>query len=305
MVKNKVLFALVYLILISCRQHKSTAIVNDRQSLISYLKSEFKILPAQAEFDSLYLIQLKKSNISLHTDSLISSCLLVSRNNQFNIDLVEFSPDYDYQDSIRKLGYSINLIRNNITGKIYLDYIDWHSRYFSGDFCFYVQIQVSPKIDIPQDQFVTYSSIKTNRRFAKNATYPSKIKQGIVEYLNEEFRFEKIEKDQLDSLFKFYDGFHYPYLKSASVISDPKDLIRYLSAQAKNIRKRYHTEDDLIYLKDQIDLLIIRSQNCDNKMHFQWIYELDNQLFERMVTISGNEESFFEYKMEEKIYCFL
>lgn len=305
MAKNQLIYISLFLIFISCNQHKPTSFVYDRQQIINYLKTEFKIFPDHKEFDSLYLSELKNSNKSLHVDSLINSCLRISRNDDFQIDLIQYHPNFYYKDSIRKIGYSINLIRDNVTAKIYFDFIDWRYGYVASNFCSYSKVSISSENDIPKDQYENYARIRTDRMFANSEIYSSNAKIGVVNYLNEKFRFKRLQKAKLDILFSFYDKFHHTYLNNASVLTDYKDLIGYFSERIKNITSRYYTEDHLVYLKDQINLLIYRNINCDNKNTFQNIFAYDSRLFERMISISGDDQRFFEYKIEEKDYCFL
>jgi len=295
---------LVFLAFFSCRQKDQSSVTDDRHQIIEYLKTEFKISPDTNTFEPIYLKELRKQSQNLDSDSLISRFLLISHNNQFNIDLVQYWPEFDYKDSLNKEQFRINLIRNGNTQKIYFDFADWRAGIISGNYCAYSFVDLSKRTDIPRRQLDQYSKINTNRIFSKSETFPESLSRGMMNYLNDQFRFTKLQKNELDSLFNFYDEFHRPHLANGKILSSDKELVGYFSEQEKRIKSHYYLEGQLVYLKDQTNLLIIRNQNSDNKSYFHKILAAENVLFERMISISGDDNTFFEYRVDEQYYCF-
>ncbi len=296
---------LICLSFLSCRQQDVDKLaVSDRQAIIEYLKNDFKISPNTNEFDSVYLTERKNEHKSLEIDSLINEHLSIVRYEPLSLDFAEYYPQYHYKNRGNVDHFSIYLIRNFKTGKIYFDFINWYAGYMFEDFCEYSGIDMSQIKGISKKDFIVYSSIKSNRKFAGWEIYPAEKSYGIEAFLNEAFRFKKISNNELDSLLSFYDNFLHPNFSKDSLIRNPSDLAQYLSIQSKEIKGRYHTNDDLAYLKDQINLLTARNLKCDSANNFQWIYKSRHRLRERMVSIKGIERTFFSYSIEEKDFCF-
>lgn len=254
------------------------------------------------ELDSFYVSQLRKQNKSLEIDSLISSHLSITRYEPFNLEFIEYYPQYRYRDIEQPDHFSINLVRNYHTGKIYFDFINWHAGDILEDFCAYSSIDMS-QARSSAEAIKTYVSIKSKRRFGDWETSPAEKRTGIEAFLNEEFRFKRTSKAELDSLFTFYNKVHKSFERD-SLINDPINLVQYLAHQATAIKSRYHTNEDLIYLKDQINLLIARNSKCDSINNFQWIYKSSHRLHERMVSIKGSEKTFYHYSVEERNFVF-
>jgi len=303
--RNRIYIILSSLIIISCNHRQvKHQITNDRQILVNYLKNDFKISPDPKEFDSLYLAQLKKEGKSLQVDSLISSHLTIARYEQFDLDFVNYYPRYYYKNNNTVDRFSINFIRNYKTGRIYFDFVDWTAGYIFADYCGYFGIDMTQAKGISKKDIKAYASIKSSRRFEQWESYPVEKRLGIESFLNEEFRFKRIGKQELDRLFSFYDSKVYDRLYSDTLMTGPDDLIDYLTSQSNNIKSRYHTTEDLVYLKDQINLLIARNSKCDSVNYLQWIHKNNQRLHERMISIKGSEKSFFKYTVDEKTLCF-
>ena len=303
--KKSIYLLFVSLLFIACNQKKlKNNTISDRQAAINYLKTEFKISPNADELDSQFIANLKAQNKSLNTDSLISSRLSILRNTRFHLDFILYYPRYYYKDHNKSDHFSISFIRNYKTGKIYLDFIDWTAGYIIEDFCAYTKIDMSDDKEIPEKDIKAYSSIPSNRRFADWELSPNTKRTGIEAFLNDEFRFNRISKAELDSLFTFYDKTIYYGFNKDSIIKGSINLVQYLTRQASEIKSRYHTPEDFIYLKDAINLLIARNTSCDSLHHFQWIYKSSHRLFERMVSIKGDSSSFYSYRVEENKFCF-
>jgi len=291
---------------ISCIQKvktEKTARANEKQDLIDYLKKEFKVSPDVRKFGKYYLDRLKSENKSLQIDSIIGRQLTIVRYQPLPLDFVEYYPNTNYLNCDSGECAAIYFIRNYQTGKIYFDFINWQAGYIVEDYCRWSGVDMAKAKGISEEDIKTYSSIKSDRKFGDWELSRVEKKNGIEAFLNDEFHFKRIGKPELDSLFIFYDNVVHIFTRD-SLIDSPSDLVKYFVRQVNDISGRYHKTEDLVYLKDQINLLIARQLQCDSIHNFQWIYKSDYRLRERMVSIKTSNEIFYTYSVEERDICF-
>jgi hypothetical protein len=101
----------------ACNGKKATIPQQERQALINYLKTEYKVDPQIKRFDSIYIQNLIAGKKSLDPDSLINSKIRIYSYKPLDLDFIEYYNQYDYRDKSDSDCYSIHLIRDNKAGK--------------------------------------------------------------------------------------------------------------------------------------------------------------------------------------------
>jgi hypothetical protein len=297
--------------LFSCnvKPNKKTFQADDIKDIIEYLKKEYKVLPQVSRFDSLYIDELHEKKISLEIDSLINYRLKIFRFKSLPIQLIEYDNRFEYKDRGREDFFSISLIRNTSTGKIYLDFINPDAGIIVEDYCAYSWLRrpISEE-DTKQLSFQdlkSFNSINASAIFGEYDVRPKPQKRGLEAFLNDEFRFVKPGKMQLDSLFKFYDESENN--RWDTLLTVPGDLFKYLTWQANNIRNQNNYGNKnryLSYLKEQVSLAVLKTANADSTSRFIWVYKNNRRLKIRDILINGTSRSGFTYFINEKMLCF-
>ena len=307
---RKLSFVFVLITLISCNspQNERRANSGDRKDIIEFLKKEYKVFPEVDRFDSIYLAELRVKKINLEIDSLINSKLRTYRHKSLPIELIDYDNHFGYKDRVREDFFSISLVRNTNSGKIYLDFIDPDAGMIKEDYCAYSWIKAISEKDIRElsvADLKLFNSIDNSRMFGEYETRFKAQRRGLEAFLNDEFRFVRPSKMQLDSLFKFYDESANNSLDT--LVNNPEDLLRYLAWQANIIKgqNNYGNESsNLAYLKDQICLLMLRGSNSDSTSSVLWLYKSNRRLRTRDLLINGTSKSGFNYFIKEEVLCF-
>jgi hypothetical protein len=246
----------------------------------------------------------------MEIDSLINSRIRIYSYKPLDLDFIEYNNRYYYQDRSDSDCYSINLIRDNKSGKYYQDFIKDDACFIEEDFCMWSSRQniiskSEVKSGISDEAIKAYNSINSTRIYAENETHFENKKMGIQTYLNSVFKFSRPTKSQLDSLFYNYDrNFNY---QRDTLLNYPNDLFEYLRVQALKIRSQPNYGDlskRLESLKDQINLILLRVGEMPNDNLFFWIYKSNWRLRVRGLRISGNKKSTYSYYLNEYKTCF-
>ena len=301
---------LAFIMCISCdsQHHDAKGEINDRKAIIEFLKTEYHVTPRVDRFDSIYLSGLRSKEISLDIDSLINSKLTVLRCTSLPVESIEYDNRFEYKDRVREDFFTLSLIRNTNTGKIYLDLINPDAGMITEDYCAVSWIKsMSEKQaeELSSEDLKSFNGIEDSRIFGKYETKAYPQRRGAEAFLNDQFRFTKPSKTQLDSFFKFYDESAYHHWDT--LITSPAGLYKYLTRQAAIIRSQnnYGYKDKyLSYLKQQISLLLMRESNSDSTSSFLWIYKDYRRLRIRHLFINGTIKSGFTYFVNEETLCF-
>lgn len=308
------LLLLIIPFLFSCTNKKYNEGVKEntsnRSEIINYLKYEFHITVDTSKIDSNYRKNRLLNYHSLEIDSLINSNLYIVNYEPLNLSFIRFYNYFGIHDTTRKNIFNVYLVEDNTTRNFYIDFIDNDAGMVIEPVCAYSFIRTPIKSSdsknyISPDNIDAYNSINSSRMYGESEFEFKNKKSGIQSYLNAAFRYNKPTKKILDSLFFFYD--HHLYSKNDLLIADPKELYNFLRIQAARIRKEpdYGSrEKSLVYLKDQISLLLLQANNTENERLFIWVYTSNSHLRVRRLLISGNKVSTFSYFINEYELCF-
>jgi hypothetical protein len=307
---RKLSFTTMILLVISCnpQQNKIEVKPNARKEIIEFLKKEYRVLPQIGRFDTLYIAELKKKGTSLEIDSLINSRLTISKSRSLHIELIDYDNYFEYKDRHREDFFSVSLLRNTSTGKIYLDYINPDAGIIREGYCFHGWLAdaISKKDDtlLTHADIQSYNSINSKVMFGESDTKLHFQRRGLESFLNDQFKFNRPSYALLDSLFNFYDSINWqrdPLIKTST------DLFEYLTRRANAIKGKDNYGNEaryLYYLKTQISLLVLKTLNRDSTSRFLWIYNKNEALRTRELFINGTNKSGFTYFITEKILCF-
>lgn len=302
---SAILLVFVSLVLeYACKEKPSPTAPNERQEIINYFKNVYHINPDTSQFHSSYKSELRRRSVQLQTDSLIGSYLHLAKYPPMGLTFIEYYPDYRYTTAEMQEHYAIYAIRSNKTGKVYYDYTNWQAGWLIEDYCSFENIDISRDTSIRKSARIAYVNVPSFGKFGEDEIRNTDKKAGIESFLNDEFRLRRLTRAQADSLFQFYEENAYRPLIRGTLITTRAALMEYFEQQAKRLKLNSFRQEDFEYLKHQVNLLLIRQTHCNGQDWFQWIYADGRRLKERLLTISGSEKTFFEYKVEEKNLCF-
>ena len=130
---------IVLIFIISCDNKPVPKTDSERSKIIEYLKSEYRIKPDPNRFDSNYTRSLIENHKSLEVDSLINSNLHIVNYKPLNLSFIKYYNGYYYKDAREDSDmhnfFTINLIMDNSSGKIYLDWINDKAGWLIEPFC--------------------------------------------------------------------------------------------------------------------------------------------------------------------------
>jgi hypothetical protein len=296
--------SILLVFIVSCNMKKNAPQNTDERSqIIAYLKSEYKIDPQVNRFDTLFRQSLIDSHISLDPDSLINSNLTIVEYKPLHLNFIKYMNWYSYKGDTTEECFNINLIEDENTGKFYLNSIDANACSYD-DLFIYRTSSVSNKIDTGEQKKLTkedisaFESIKSFRGYEDNEIKPVFNREGIANYFNDAFRYRLPTKETINNLFSFYDT-------SICHNSDPKiiypeGLFKYFASELGKIKNdQYKPYNQKVYLKEQINLLLLKGMEYDSTNNHLWIYEEAHGLRARTLNIRGDSTSGFTYFTDE------
>jgi len=308
----RIIILLGFIILFSCTAKKHT-LVREEKSLpvIEYLKKEFRVHPDIDRLDSFYREKLSMEKKSLEIDSLIKYNLWEHYYAPLNLNFVEYNNNFDYKNRNDSDCYSIYFLQDKNTGKYYPDFINNYACWIIEDFCSFSwmanKLNSREMPGISSVDLANYNAITINRRFRKGETRPEQPRKAIESYLNDIYRFSRPLKKQLDSLFYFYDLSLYN--RRDTLINMSNDLFEFMTQQVNQIKSYQYQDHEnaaLIYLKEEISLLLLKGQEAKNAMDnlYYWVYKYGHRLRVRSLLTTGNTNSGFFYSITENELCF-
>lgn len=299
--------------LLSCKQVHTIPAAADiycNTNIIKYLKDNFRIKIDTSQINPYYKDELRKKIKTLEIDSLINNRILTEEYKPLTLRFIKYDNDFGIQDSSRKNHFSVNIIEDGNSGTYYIDYIDPMAGMISEDFCMWTSrddkiSENEMRIKISKEDISAYNSINSDRTYGENETRIKNKKMGIQTYLNTAFKFSRPGKAQLDSLFYSYDK--YFYHRWDTLLKSPDDLYGYLRSRANVLRSKPQygsLNERLGFLKEQINLLLIMTQQPLSENLIFWIYKNGSRLRVRNLLISGNDISTYSYNVTENEMCF-
>lgn len=287
--------------------HDST---KNNSKIIEFLKERFHVYPDTVKMDSNYKKYLVDKHQNFQVDSLIMSRLSIEEYRPLNLNFITFDNYFGIIDTTHENNFSVNFIEDKNAGKFYIDFINVNTGIVIEDYCMWSSINnhISLKDasdSISKDNIDAYNSINSFRRYGQHERHFEVKKIGMQEYLNEAFKFTKPNKTALDSCFLHYD-------KSLYYVSDTflkvrNELYDFLRTQAMRIRSQpdYVTSAaSLVFLKEQVNLLLLQTNKTPNADFFYWIYKNNSRLRIRRLATSGNSTSSYSYSIDEYSICF-
>ncbi len=317
MVLRYILVCITYFLLWSlqsCNTKKSASVPTFQDTLLQYLKSDLGIFIDTADLDTHYRTGLQQRTKSLAIDSLLLNNTEVVNYPSRNIRLLAFTNRLYYKPKPggRKNGYAIHLIQDIKTGKFYVDWINDKLFFIVESFCGYSSIgflNKSNKDSIMLTDIHNFNTIPSDRFFGDHELQPLPQKRGLEQLLNVRYRYNKINDAELDSLFKCYDQLYSFPPTEVKKVSEMLALMSDLKNKITNQYNKSGRKQRLLYLKDQFSLLLLKQQQSgydeyNNRKYYLRIFNRNDFLFVREVTITGTQASGYSHYINEYSLCF-
>jgi hypothetical protein len=279
--------------------------ISERSKIIAYLKSEYRINPEVDRFDSLFKKNLIDAHESLNPDSLINSRLRIAEYKPLHLLFIQYRNEYEYKDQKDEECFGISLIENTSSNKFYLDNISSKACYLTEDFCktIWRENKIGGKEvekNLTKDEIEAYNSIKSTRIF-EESDFPRKRNNAIGNYFNDAYRFKLPSNQTVNDLYKFYDN------GDDTALSFPYGLYKYFATQLKKWKHSQNNTAERIYLKDQINLLLLQNEDITANgqgKHYLWVYGYKDRMVVSSLNITGNATSGFTYFTDGYGVCF-
>ncbi|MFT3979406.1 MAG: hypothetical protein QM687_02980 [Ferruginibacter sp.] len=274
-----------------------------KQLIANFIKERFRIKVDTGMLTHDYIKRLEEEKKNLNPDSIFYEQIEITDYKPAGFSFVRYFNPFVGRDSIRHSNVAVDLLYDHNSGQCFVDNLiyEWGCNLLA---CYKTGLMKIDASIASQSLCNMFNRISTSRMFGEHETMFEYESSGFQDYFNSVHLYKIPDTSFMNNLFSFYELCH-PYART-TLLKTPENTLEYMAKQDAKIRSEPDYENrskNLIYLKDQISLLLMK-MNAQSEKYFIWVYETPSNLKIREMRIYGSEEATFRYNIREYKLCF-